>query len=120
MSEASLPNQYWKLESLDGEPLEPVESRREPHLVLQNQEKRYSATAGCNRMIGEYKVEGDTIEFSSGPSTRMACPPPLREMEEKFLRVLREARFWSIKGHVMELLDEGRGTIATFEVVYPP
>jgi heat shock protein HslJ/uncharacterized lipoprotein NlpE involved in copper resistance len=120
MSEASLPNQYWKLVSLGGEPLEVVESRREPHLVLRNQEKRYSATAGCNWMIGGYKVEGDTIEFSAGPSTRMACPPPLRDMEEKLLRVLREAKFWSINGQVLELLDEGRAAIATFEAVYLP
>jgi len=120
MSKASLPNQYWKIVNLGGERLEVAKGRRVPHMVLRNDQDRYAATVGCNRVIGGYSVEGDKIEFMPGASTRMACPPPLGEMEEKLLSVLREARFWAINGQVLELLDEGRARIATFEAVYLP
>jgi heat shock protein HslJ/uncharacterized lipoprotein NlpE involved in copper resistance len=118
MSRASLPNQYWRIVSLGGEEIKAAESRPEPHLILRSDESRYAATVGCNRLVGSYTVDGDTIVFTSGASTLMACPPPLEQMERKLSSVLRAARSWSITGKMLKLLDETGTGIAVFEAVY--
>lgn len=118
MSQASLPNQYWRLVSLGGEPVKAAEGRREPHLILRSEDNRYTATVGCNQMLGGYQVEGDQIGFQAGATTLMACPPPLDELESQFLRVLSTARKWSIGGQVLELFDGEGSSIATFEALY--
>jgi heat shock protein HslJ len=120
MSEASLPNTYWRIVALAGEPIPAVQNRREPHLILRLPDNRYRATVGCNQLTGSYAVNGERISFRQGASTRMACPPPLDVREERLRRVLGEAQGWNIAGQTLELLDREGANIATFEAVYLP
>src|SRR6056297_560224 len=66
MSEASLPSTYWRIVALAGEPIPPVQNRREPHLILRLPDNRYRATVGCNQLTGSYSVNGERISFREG------------------------------------------------------
>ncbi|WP_405242181.1 META domain-containing protein [Lentisalinibacter salinarum] len=120
MSEAALPNTYWRIVKLAGEPVPVVDDRREPHLILRGGESRYAATVGCNQLIGTWDVEGDRLTFTGGASTLMACPPPLDARETKLKSVLADTHTWRINGQVLELFDRTGTNIAVFEAVYLP
>jgi heat shock protein HslJ len=40
-------------------------------------------------------------------ATRMACPPPLDQLETNYLAALETARSWRIEGPTLILLDQG-------------
>lgn len=120
MSEASLPNTYWRIVKLEGEPVPVVDGRREPHLILRGGENRYAATVGCNQLIGSWDVAGDRLTFTGGASTRMACPPPLDAREARLKTVLADTHTWRINGQVLELFDRAGTSLAVFEAVYLP
>jgi len=120
MSEASLPNTYWRIVKLEDEPVPAVDNRREPHLILRGGESRYAATVGCNQLVGNYEVAGDRLTFAGGATTLMACPPPLDAREDTLKQVLAATRGWRINGQVLELFDVEGAAIATLEAVYLP
>ncbi len=120
MSEASLPNTYWRIVKLEGEPVPVVEDRREPHLILRGMQNGYAATVGCNQLIGSYEVAGDRLTFAGGATTLMACPPPLDAREAQLKQALADTKTWRINGQVLELFDRAGTSIATFEAVYLP
>jgi len=120
MSEASLPNTYWRIVKLEGEPVPVVDNRREPHLILRNSESRYAATVGCNQLIGNYEVAGDRLTFTGGATTLMACPPPLDARESRLKTILADTHTWRINGQILEFFDRAGTSIATFEAVYLP
>lgn len=118
--DASLENTYWRIVRLGEEPVSPIGKGPEPHLLLKEQDgrKSYAATVGCNRMAGGYSVDGETIRFTQGISTRMACPPPLDVLERKLLETLEKTRKWRIKGDTLEMFDAAGAPAARFEAVY--
>jgi heat shock protein HslJ len=120
MSEASLPNTYWRIVGLQGEPVPAIDNHREPHLILRDGERSYAATVGCNQLVGNYEVAGDRLTFAGGATTLMACPPPLDAREETLKQVLAATRGWRINGQVLELFDGDGEAIAVFEAVYLP
>lgn len=115
---ATLPNTYWLVLELAGERVTVAGEQREPHLILRDDELRYSATAGCNRLLGDYEVSAGHIAFRNGVSTRMACPPPLAGLEDRLLRVLAETSRWRILGQTLEFMSDSGDVIAVFEAVY--
>lgn len=118
-ADASLTGTYWRIDSLRGETVEAAEGAREPHLILTgDQEARYAATAGCNRMVGGYEVAGDALTLGAGAATMMACPPPLDAMECKLAEVLRAARSYAISGETLALKDASGEVIALMTAVY--
>lgn len=116
---ASLVNTYWRVDRLGGDAVRTAEGMREPHVILRaEQNARYGATVGCNQMGGNFLVDGERITFSPGPTTLMACPPPLDELERRLGGALARARHWRIIGNTLELMDESRASLALFEAVY--
>ncbi len=59
----------WKLIQLNGQTL----TNSKVNIQFDGQEKRFSGSAGCNRMFGTYTSEGNNLTFSAAASTRMAC-----------------------------------------------
>ena len=53
--------------------------------------ERVAGTAGCNRFTGGWRQEGQTISFGTLALTRMACPPPVMEVESRLLALLQAA-----------------------------
>ena len=75
MSHASLSNQYWKILSLKGEAVAPVEGSGEMHLVLRGEGGGYTASAGCERLNGGYRVDGPRITFDPPADLRPGGQP---------------------------------------------
>ena len=115
---ATLENTYWRLASLRGRPVPPVENQqREPHLVLQPAEQRVAGSGGCNRLMGSYTLEGERLSFSQMAGTMMACPAGM-ETERAFLDVLTTVARWRIDSQRLELLDARGDVVAEFEARY--
>lgn len=93
---------YWKLMTLDGQPVAVADNQREAHLVL-GEDGRVSGSTGCNRLMGSYRLEGDTLTFSRLASTRMACPGDMAMLEQAWLAALSETARYSIAGPSLEL-----------------
>jgi copper homeostasis protein (lipoprotein) len=111
---------YWRLVRLDGMPLEGPAGRREPYLLLLEEEgqPRFTATAGCNMLNGGWSRTGDTLTFGPARATRMACPPPIAAREQALSKALAEAASWSIAGETLTLEDEAGSPVLKAEAAY--
>jgi heat shock protein HslJ len=49
---------------------------------------RVAGKSGCNRFTGGWKQDGQSVTFGPLASTMMACPPPIMEVEQRFLKTL--------------------------------
>ena len=76
---------------------------------------RVSTTIGCNRMVGKPAVDGDWITFGPMAATRMACSPPLDQLERKYAEALGAVRSWRIEGAKLLLLEAGGKAAVTLE-----
>ena len=67
---------------------------------------RIATTVGCNRMIGKPDVHGDRIAFAAMAMTKMACPPPLDDVETKYATALAAARTFRLDGPELTFADD--------------
>ncbi|WP_424931403.1 META domain-containing protein [Amaricoccus macauensis] len=118
-SEVSLTNTYWKILSLYGSEITAAEGGKEPHMILLDEESRFTATVGCNQFMGTYDLtDEDAISFGPGAaSTRMACLNELQEWETLLSDVISNAAGLQISGEELVLLDTAGVEIAKFEAV---
>jgi heat shock protein HslJ len=63
-------------------------------------------------------IEGRSIRLSPGPTTLMACPPPLDALERALGDTLGKVRAWRIQGNTLELADGAGASLALLEAVY--
>ncbi len=116
--EAALTNTYWRLLRLGDVEIVPIDGVNEPHLTLDEAEGRYSATVGCNQLIGGFEADGATLDFGMGASTMMACPPPLDDWERRLSEALAATAGWRIDGQALELIGAQGEALGLFEAVY--
>ena len=116
-STATLENTYWKLLSLRGQPVQVAQGQREPHLIFQGPQKRVAGSGGCNRLMGSYVLDGQSLSIGRVAGTMMACAQG-GEQERAFLDVLPAVSGWRINGERLELQDATGATIAEFESRY--
>lgn len=119
-ADAPLVNTYWRIVQMQGEAMTVVAGRREPHIVLKQtaEGSSYTATVGCNQLVGKFESSGATLSFKAAASTRMACPPPLADMERRLQQTLEQARRWQRKGNTLLLEDQQRKALALLEAVH--
>lgn len=117
-SAATLRNTYWRIVTLAGESIGLEEGRREPYLLLRLDEPRFAATVGCNQMLGGFETTGTTLRFQPGPTTMMACPPPLDARERTLVEALAATSSYRLDGTALALLASDGRTLATLEAVY--
>jgi heat shock protein HslJ len=69
-----------------------------------------SGSGGCNRYRTTARVGKGTIALGAIAATRMACPPPIMEQEQRFFGALATVRRYEVdKG--MLLLRDPDGTV---------
>jgi copper homeostasis protein (lipoprotein) len=118
---AALENGFWAVRTVDGVPLPEGAGMREAYLLLfADGAPRFSATLGCNMMMGGYTLEDAALGFGAAASTMMACPPPLDRLEGSFAAALAATRGYASDGHTLHLLDEAGRITASFEAVHTP
>lgn len=66
---------------------------------------RISGTAGCNRFMGSFTQNGDSIVLGDIASTRKACAPDIMAKEQKWLAMLNKVRQVEISGDQLLLKD---------------
>jgi putative lipoprotein len=116
-STATLENTYWKLMRLGGEAVAVADGQREPHFILQAEQKRIAGSGGCNHLIGGYTRHGEKLSFSQIAGTMMACPQRM-DVERAFHAALGKVATWRIDGETLELFDASLALVAQFESRY--
>ncbi len=117
-AEATLRNTYWRILTLGGERVGTEAGQREPYLLLHLNEPRFSATVGCNQLLGGVETAGATLRFTPGPTTMMACPAPLDAREQALAAALAGTAAFQLEGTSLTLRGADARPLATLEAVY--
>lgn len=113
-----LENTYWKLETVGDREAVAIDEAREAHLVLHAEDNRLAGSTGCNRMMGQYELEGDRLSFAQVATTMMACPGEVMTLERAFLDALGSVDTWQVDGKALTLVDAEGEALARFAAVH--
>ena len=105
----------WKLIELNGKKVADKVNNKEPFLLLEAAENRYSASGGCNGIGGTFTLtKMGKIKFSLGVSTMMMCPD--MSAENGLKDVLSEADNYTISadGSTLSLNKARMAPLARF------
>ena len=106
----------WKLVELAGKPVADKVNDKEPFILLQKKDSRYSASGGCNGMGGTFTLQDNgRIKFSQGMSTMMACEN--MEIENGLREALTAADNYSLNGDDLSLNKARMAPLARFKAV---
>lgn len=107
-----LTNTYWQLVRVAGQPVPESGGEQNPHILFLD-DGRVSGFSGCNRFMGDYRVEGDHLIFDSMGSTRRACPD--NQTEGLLFGALAKTAGVNLTGIELRLLGEQGAELAVFE-----
>ena len=106
----------WKLIELNGKPVADKINGKEPFLKLDDNDKRYSASGGCNGIGGSFTLSANNrINFSQGMSTMMACQDMATEQE--LAKILEIADNYNFDGKTLKLNKARMVPLAEFEII---
>jgi len=94
----------WIAESIDGKP---VAAGVQSTISFQ-EEGKVGGSAGCNNYFGSWTVEGDAIAFGHLGSTKMMCPPPQIDQEDRFFAAIGEAERFEVRDGALLIYSTGR------------
>ncbi|HEY4228690.1 MAG TPA: META domain-containing protein [Thermoanaerobaculia bacterium] len=114
---ASLEETTWELVTLGGAPL-PDGIKRAPNLRLEPGEKRLVGFGGCNRVFGQYALDGESLKLSPLGTTKMGCLGSAMPLEKRFLDALERVSTYTISGSTLALRAGGE-EIATLHAAAP-
>jgi heat shock protein HslJ len=95
----------WFLTEVGGSPVSPMADDKQPHMLLDPEEKQATGFAGCNNFFGSYELDGSSLTFGPMGATRMACPDLETGLETSVFKALESTRKWKIEGGDLLLLD---------------
>jgi heat shock protein HslJ len=108
---------YWKLKTLIGTEVKMSPNQtKEIYFMLKLEGNRVEGFAGCNSMLGSYKLsKGNRIEFGKMATTMMFCP---EISESDFLSIFDLTDNYTIEDDVLSLNMGKRAPLAVFEAIY--
>jgi copper homeostasis protein (lipoprotein) len=113
---APLRGTRWLLLALAGETVAtPAPPGRAAMLQFATDRDRLSGSGGCNRLMGGFRLEGETLNFSPLASTKMACSPETMALERRFSEALARVRRWSLDKRSLLLQDASGRTLLLFQ-----
>jgi heat shock protein HslJ len=100
----------WELDTLiDGQTASSMTAGAAP-VTLVFDDKQVVAETHCNGVSADYTVSGDTIEFTLGAMTKMACEPDIMRGENAVVDVLQGRTTYEITADRLTLTNEsGKG-----------
>jgi heat shock protein HslJ len=104
----------WLLTRLGDKPVTVAESSTPPSIILQGDATRFSGSGGCNRIMGTFELDGESITFGPAASTEMHCDRGM-ETEAAFLSIFTKVKTWSVVGGSLDLRDGANQSVAHFE-----
>jgi len=84
-----------------------VKSTPGPNVQLTIQQRRLSATVGCNRGNAAFDDDGKRLNVGMLASTMMACPPDLAKLERRLFSLLEGNPSYKVDGGRLELSAAG-------------
>jgi heat shock protein HslJ len=106
----------WKLVELAGKPVADKVNGKEPYIMLQKEDSRYTGTAGCNGVGGTFAfLANGKIKFSQGMSTKMFCDN--MEVENGLTEALKTADNYSLNGDNLSINKARMAPLARFKAV---
>lgn len=102
---AGIEDTKWRLIEVSGTPVSPMVGEKQPHIMLDQAQKKASGFAGCNNFFAAYEIDGAALKFGPAGSTRMACPDLEIGLETEFLTALDKTVGWEIRDNVLLFID---------------
>lgn len=102
----------WPLAALDGAPV-PAAAAIDATFAADGS---LSGSAGCNRFMGSYTLDGDAIAVTPLATTRMACDAETMARENAFLDLLQAAATWTADGRSVTIVAASGGTLVFGEL----
>ena len=117
IAKVDLKNSKWRLVKLNGKTIQKNTDTKKEFGINFNPDGRFSAFAGCNNMMGSYKLKEEVsrIEFSKVASTMMACEDMVTEQE--FAKVLETVDNYNFDGKTLKLNKARMAPLAEFEII---
>ena len=111
----SILGKKWVLVELMGKPVEPFETtKKEAYIMFNDDENRFTATAGCNTISGTFATESfNKLRLGMGMSTMMACPD--MTLEDQLKEVLKKADSFTLNGDELALVKGRMAPLAKFK-----
>jgi heat shock protein HslJ len=103
----------WRLVEIDNQPLNMPAGADEPYIQLLKPTKRLEGFAGCNRIMGAYELDGQSLRFPGVGATRKHCQSTAA-IEQAFLTALTATGSYEIVGNRLELRGDTT-TVARLE-----
>jgi heat shock protein HslJ len=106
----------WKLVELEGKPVADQVNGKEPYILLQKSDSRYSGSAGCNGVGGTFAfLANGKIKFTQGMSTKMFCDN--MEVENGLTKALMTSDNYTLNGDNLSLNKARMAPLARFKAV---
>ena len=109
---APLEGTTWHLVEVGGQPVPATQDASRPGIRLAAAGRKVQGSAGCNRMMGSYELDGASLKFGPIVTTKMACPA--METEQAFLKALDATTRYEISGSSLTLYGPD-GALARLE-----
>ncbi len=110
--ERPLEKTYWVLVELNGQSIPQIDSRK-IFIQLNPDTKKVTGHGGCNRLFGEYFLDGRKIIFKEIGSTKMFCEDSMKT-ENDFLQAVNKINEFRITEHELLLID-GKNVLLKFQ-----
>ncbi|MBX3030873.1 MAG: META domain-containing protein [Chloroflexi bacterium] len=105
--DATLTGQEWWVIAVDGEPFDPTLGAS----ATFGDDGSLTGSGGCNRFMGDYTVDAESLEVGPLASTRMACAPHIMDAESRYLAALQAAATYVIVDDTMFLDTADGGSV---------
>ncbi|SES63987.1 META domain-containing protein [Thalassotalea agarivorans] len=116
--DASFSNTYWKVLTIDEQPVVIGAGDKELSVTF-TQQNIVRGYAGCNNFQGGYEVNGNTLTLAPMAAQLRSCAEEdVSTQELLFFTQLAKATQFSIDGDGMSLMDADGQTLITFAAVY--
>ena len=87
----------------------------DPPAVMRFEDGRITGSAGCNRLMRSYTLDGDELQVSEDlATTMMACPAPLMAQEQAVTGALTQTATYAVDDDGLTLEDAAGEPLLTF------
>lgn len=104
--DASMMDTHWNLATVAGKAIRLPEGVENPYINLLEGD-RISGYGGCNKIMGNVKIDGSSISFPGLGSSKMFCEKT-QDLENSFMTALRAANSYKLDGDKLTLLDKSK------------
>lgn len=90
--------------------------RQEQQFRLDPLSRELTGSADCNRFIGSFTLQADSLRLEPAGATMLECEPDVKADEARFIAELRQVRRWSLDDQGrLELRDQDGGMLLLME-----